>query len=80
MPDMDGVTATNELRSVLPAERHPYVIALTANAMASDRDSYLRSGMDDYLSKPINIESLIACLDRAASYRSTRGTLQAIKP
>ncbi|MEO1536226.1 MAG: response regulator [Pseudomonadota bacterium] len=80
MPDMDGVTATKALRAVLPAERHPYVIALTANAMASDRDSYLRSGMDDYLSKPINIESLVACLDRAASFCSARGAPETVEP
>ncbi|MEM9899087.1 MAG: response regulator, partial [Pseudomonadota bacterium] len=65
MPEMDGVTATAELRKRLPEHSHPYVVALTANAMAQDRESYLRSGMDDYLSKPIDIEALTKCLERA---------------
>ena len=72
MPGMDGVTATAELRQRLPADRHPYVVALTANAMAQDRESYLRSGMDDYLSKPIDIEALTKCLDRASEFHRTR--------
>jgi signal transduction histidine kinase/DNA-binding response OmpR family regulator len=65
MPDMDGVTTTEKLREQLAERRHPYVVALTANAMVSDRESYLQSGMDDYLSKPIDIEKLTACLSRA---------------
>lgn len=72
MPEMDGVTATAELRRRLPSERHPYVVALTANAMAQDRESYLRSGMDDYLSKPIDIEALTKCLDRASDFHRIR--------
>lgn len=65
MPDMDGVATTAELRNQLPKEAHPYIVALTANAMASDRESYLQSGMDDYLSKPIDIQQLTECLQRA---------------
>lgn len=65
MPDMDGVAATATLRERLPEAAHPYIIALTANALASDRKSYLRSGMDDYLSKPMDIEKLTDCLKRA---------------
>ncbi len=72
MPDMDGVTATAKLREAVAAERHPYVVALTANAMAQDRESYLRSGMDDYLTKPINIDDLKDCLDRAAEFNRSR--------
>lgn len=74
MPHMDGVTATAELRKRLPPERHPYIVALTANAMAQDRESYLRSGMDDYLSKPIDIDALTQCLDRATEFHRQRTT------
>jgi signal transduction histidine kinase/CheY-like chemotaxis protein len=68
MPDMDGVTATARLREEESSNR-TYIVALTANAMASDRDTYLKSGMDDYLSKPIDIEDLSACLRRARNGR-----------
>lgn len=72
MPEMDGVTATAALRDALPDGTHPYVVALTANAMASDRESYLRSGMDDYLSKPIDVEELTQCLERATAFHKDR--------
>ncbi len=58
MPVMDGVTATKVIR-VLP---HPLcltpVIALTANAMQGDRETYMASGFTAYLPKPIDIDSL----------------------
>ena len=72
MPEMDGVTATAKLRDVLVDDLQPYIVALTANAMAEDRESYLRAGMDDYLSKPIDIDELTQCLDRAADFRRNR--------
>lgn len=71
MPDMDGIEATAALRDCLPINQQPYFIALTANAMASDRESYLRSGMNDYLSKPIDIEKLAECLKRAQHFRQS---------
>ena len=56
MPDMDGITASGLIREKLPAERHPYIVALTANAMASERETYLGAGMDGYLSKPLDVD------------------------
>ncbi|NEO25845.1 MAG: response regulator, partial [Kamptonema sp. SIO4C4] len=57
MPQMDGLEATRHLvrQSVTGALHYakPYIIAMTANAMAGDRDICLEAGMDDYVSKPI---------------------------
>lgn len=71
MPDMDGITATGQIREELPESDMPYIVALTANAMASERESYLRSGMDDYLSKPIDVEALDTSLRKAAKFRKS---------
>ena len=66
MPDMDGIEATTRIRSLRTEAEGPYVVALTANAIAGDREKYLRAGMDDYVSKPIRIAELIRALRAAA--------------
>jgi len=61
MPVMDGLEATRQIRrSELQsgAGTHMYIIAMTANAMESDRQRCLEAGMDDYVSKPINAMEL----------------------
>lgn len=66
MPDMDGIDATQLIRATIAgAAQQPYVVALTANAMSGDRERYLGAGLDDYVSKPLHIEELIASLRRA---------------
>ena len=65
MPEMDGITATARIHQATDPATRPYIVALTANAMASERDTYLRSGMDDYLSKPIEVAALIGVLHTA---------------
>ena len=64
MPEMDGYAATRELRRREEGARHTPVIALTANAFATDRDACLEAGMDDHLAKPVRLQDLGAILDR----------------
>jgi two-component system, sensor histidine kinase len=61
MPDMDGVEATQAIRS-LPLPHQPHIIALTANAFASDRERCLQAGMNDFLAKPFRMDALRALL------------------
>jgi len=62
MPEMDGLTATQRICEHWPLESRPYIIAMTANAMQGDRDRCLSAGMNDYLSKPMQPELLMAAL------------------
>ncbi|PZQ47184.1 MAG: hybrid sensor histidine kinase/response regulator [Rhodovulum sulfidophilum] len=69
MPVMDGATAARALRAAGgPAAEVP-IIALTANALSGDRSICLAAGMNDYVSKPIEIAALNAALTRAAGAR-----------
>lgn len=58
LPGMDGVETLQHIRADV-ALRHLPVIALTAHAMAGDRERYLRAGFDDYVSKPILDEAIL---------------------
>jgi CheY-like chemotaxis protein len=62
MPNMDGYDATAELRRRENAGHHTPVIAMTANAMAGDRDRCLAAGMDAHISKPMPRQELIDAL------------------
>jgi CheY-like chemotaxis protein/signal transduction histidine kinase/CHASE3 domain sensor protein len=59
MPEMDGLTATAQIRAN-PRFAHLPIIALTAKAMAHDRQRCLEAGADDYISKPIDVDKLIS--------------------
>jgi PAS domain S-box-containing protein len=69
MPEMDGTEATRKIREEFTQVDLP-IIAMTANAMRGDRERYIASGMNDYISKPIHYEvlydTLIRCTDRNA--------------
>ncbi|MFZ5515761.1 MAG: response regulator [Candidatus Zhuqueibacterota bacterium] len=63
MPKMDGLKATEKIRNDLNLKSLP-IIAMTANAMKGDKEKYLASGMDDYISKPIDPEKLYDLLHK----------------
>jgi CheY-like chemotaxis protein len=64
MPGLDGYAATRELRASDHAGRRVPVIAMTAGATAGERERCLSAGMDDYISKPVDVAQLKATLSR----------------
>ncbi|MFT5486744.1 MAG: CheY-like chemotaxis protein, partial [Alphaproteobacteria bacterium] len=64
MPHMSGIDATQKIRRLPGPNADVPIIAMTANAMVGDRESYLAPGMDDYVSKPIDPNMLSAALTR----------------
>jgi len=60
MPNMDGIEATRRIRSSLSGKFDPQIpiIALTAYAMSGDRENFIEAGMNDYVSKPVDIDLL----------------------
>jgi len=63
MPGMDGLEATCRIRSELSETVQPAIIAMTANVTVEDHVVFLRTGMDDVLSKPVRMRELAAVLE-----------------
>ncbi len=72
MPVLDGYKTTQALRRREAENRHTIVIAMTANALKGEREKCLAAGMDDYISKPIELEGLAAMLSHWSSARRDR--------
>jgi signal transduction histidine kinase/ligand-binding sensor domain-containing protein/DNA-binding response OmpR family regulator len=66
MPEMDGLEATRQIRK--HHKKQPVIIAMTANAMLEDREICIKAGMNDYISKPVKIDTLITML-RETNFR-----------
>ncbi len=73
MPVMDGIKATGLIRQLLPEPKLPVIVALTAHARKEDRDMCLTAGMDDYVSKPIQMDEVRRVFDR---WRDGKGKAQ----
>jgi GAF domain-containing protein/CheY-like chemotaxis protein len=69
MPEMDGLEASRQITTRLSTSQRPRIVAMTANAMQGDREACIAAGMDDYVTKPIRVDALVAAL-MAASPRT----------
>jgi signal transduction histidine kinase/CheY-like chemotaxis protein len=62
MPEMDGLETARHIRAEWPAAERPRLIAMTASTLRADREACLAAGIDDYLTKPVELEALRAVL------------------
>jgi GAF domain-containing protein/CheY-like chemotaxis protein len=72
MPELDGLEATRRIRGS-PPDRSVWIVAMTANAMAGDREACLAAGMNDYISKPIRPAELANALTNVPTRASAGG-------
>ncbi len=71
MPVMDGIEATQEIIEFEEEEKLPHtpIIAVTANVLKGDKERFLGAGMDDYISKPINMQELKRVLEKISEHK-----------
>ena len=77
MPELDGLEATRRIIAGMTAAQRPYIIAMTANAMAGDREACIAAGMNDYIAKPVQMRNLADALARAANFLARRAVAAA---
>ena len=70
MPEMDGYECTAKIREIEGEKRHTKIIAMTANAMEGDRKKCIDAGMDDYISKPLNFNTLYKMIQECERERT----------
>ncbi len=80
MPEMDGLEATRLIRQRLPRDRQPKIIAMTANALRGDRERCMEAGMDDYISKPIQLAELARVMERHQPADLLSGLMRPAEP
>ncbi|WGV23514.1 PAS domain-containing protein [Halotia branconii] len=76
MPEMDGLEASRIICQQWEINSRPYIIAITANAMRGDREACIAAGMDEYISKPVQIQELIDALSKCRPRISADFTTQ----
>lgn len=64
MPVMDGLEATKAIRQLEDGKGNVPIVAMTAKALSGDREACLKSGLDDYLAKPVDRTALAACITK----------------
>ena len=62
MPEMDGLEASRRIIAKWVVDQRPRIVAMTASAMQGDREECMAAGMDDYVTKPIRVDSLVEAL------------------
>jgi PAS domain S-box-containing protein len=78
MPEMDGLEATRQICMRWHKSERPYIVAMTAHALTGDYEKCIAAGMDNYISKPIRLEKLVAALEAghaALLYNATIATV-----
>ena len=82
MPEMDGFEATRQIREMEKQKKrgHLPIVALTANAVKGDRELCLAAGMDAYVTKPIDVPTLVATLEALLKGRKVVGSEQQASP
>ncbi|KPA09409.1 multi-sensor hybrid histidine kinase, partial [Candidatus Magnetomorum sp. HK-1] len=74
MPEMDGLTATKRIREFQTISSKIPIIAMTAHAIKGEKEKYLETGMDDYISKPVDNIELFKVLSKWIKHRGTQDT------
>jgi signal transduction histidine kinase/CheY-like chemotaxis protein/streptogramin lyase len=77
MPEMNGYDAATEIRRREAQDRHVAIIAMTADVIKGSRERCIAAGMDDYISKPINMNAIVAALEKT---RYQSGSLAFVTP
>ena len=78
MPELDGMEATRLIRRDFPPDRQPHIIAVTANAMRKDRELCVAAGMNDYVSKPVELRELVEVLEHARALLDLKSAPSAV--
>ncbi len=75
MPDMDGISATREIRQLPGQAGNIPIVALTAHSLSGDRERFIQAGMDDYLTKPVDRTAALHCIARWTKATKTSESL-----
>ena len=78
MPVMDGYECTSKIRLLEGDKKHTTIIAITANAMEGDSEKCIEAGMDDYISKPINFDTMFNIIEANTKERGHVGDYNSI--